>query len=207
MNLTDEHEQILAQIAEAREREQATIKQFEAALRAQLKALKEGEGYKETHALMRQAYAMGIPKRRIGFAYGTKDPGTVNRILDVPTATYNFTPAVTSTPTSTSNPAFTPEEDSVEVTLLQPTDEDYPDFLRNVENPPRAAKIRVSLQNPTPYGKIGGLVAVVDLDHKIAYTDEPTPLTNLFESDREAWPEPLESALAPYLDLDLDLGL
>ena len=54
MNLTDEHEQILAQITEAREREQATIKQFEAALRAQLKALKEGEGYKETHALMRE---------------------------------------------------------------------------------------------------------------------------------------------------------
>lgn len=201
MNLTDEHEQILAQITEAREREQATIKQFEAALRAQLKALKEGEGYKETHALMRQAYAMGIPKRRIGFAYGTKDPGTVNRILDVPSAAYNFTPAVTST--STPTPAFTPEEDSVEVTLLQPTDEDYPDFLRNVENPPRVAKIQVSLQNPTPHGKIGGLVAVVDLDHKIAYTDEPTPLTNLFESDRATWPAPLETALAPYLDLDL----
>ena len=198
MNLTDEHEQILAQITEAREREQATIKQFEAALRAQLKALKEGEGYKETHALMRQAYAMGIPKRRIGFAYGTKDPGTVNRILDVPSAAYNFTPTVTST--STTTPAFTTEEDSVEVTLLQPTDSDYPDFLRNVENPARAAKIRVSLQNLTPFGKIGGLVAVVDLDHKIAFTDEPTPLTNLFESDREAWPEPLESALAPHLD-------
>ena len=195
MNLTDEHEQILAQITEAREREQATIKQFEAALRAQLKALKEGEGYKETHALMRQAYAMGIPKRRIGFAYGTKDPGTVNRILDVPSAAYNFTPTSTST--------FTPEEDSVEVTSLVRGDEGYPEFLSNVENPPRVAKIRVSLQNPTPYGKIGGLVAVVDLDHKIAYTDEPTPLTNLFESDREAWPAAFESALAPYLDRDL----
>ena len=205
MNLTDEHEQILAQITEAREREQATIKQFEAALRAQLKALKEGEGYKETHALMRQAYAMGIPKRRIGFAYGTKDPGTVNRILDVPSAAYNFTPAVTS-PTAPA-PTFTPEEDSVEVTLLQPTDPDYPDFLRNVENPARAAKIRVSLQNPTPFGKIGGLVAVVDLDHKIAFTEEPTPLTNLFESDRAMWPATFESALAPYLDLDLGLGL
>ena len=203
MNLTDEHEQILAQITETREREQATIKQFEAALRAQLKALKEGEGYKETHALMRQAYAMGVPKRRIGFAYGTKDPGTVNRILAVPSATYNFTPASPASPTA---PVFTPEEDSVEVTLLQPTDPDYPDFLRNVENPPRAAKIRVSLQNPTPYGKIGGLVAVVDLDHKIAITTEPTPLTNLFESDRATWPAPLESALAPYLDHD-DLNL
>ena len=202
MNLTDEHEQILAQIAEAREREQATIKQFEAALRAQLKALKEGEGYKETHALMRQAYAMGIPKRRIGFAYGTKDPGTVNRILDVPTSAYNFTPAPAA---DTHNPAFTPEEASVEVTLLEPADQDYPDFLRNAENPPRVAKIQVSLQNPTPYGKIGGLVAVVDLDHKIAITTEPTPLTNLFESDRATWPEPLETALAPYLDLDLAL--
>ena len=203
MNLTDEHEQILAQISEAREREQATIKQFEAALRAQLKALKEGEGYKETHALMRQAYAMGIPKRRIGFAYGTKDPGTVNRILDVPTSAYNFTSAPTA-PTAPT-PVFTPEEASVEVTLLEPADQDYPDFLRNAENPPRVAKIQVSLQNPTPYGKIGGLVAVVDLDHKIAYTDEPTPLTNLFESDRATWPEPLETALAPYLDLDLAL--
>ena len=204
MNLTDEHEQILAQITEAREREQATIKQFEAALRAQLKALKEGEGYKETHALMRQAYAMGIPKRRIGFAYGTKDPGTVNRILDVPSAAYNFTNSTATAPTAPA-PSFTTEEDSVEVTLLQPTDEDYPDFLRNVENPARAAKIRVSLQNLTPFGKIGGLVAVVDLDHKIAYTDEPTPLTNLFESAREAWPTAFESALAPYLDLDLTL--
>ena len=204
MNLTDEHEQILAQITEAREREQATIKQFEAALRAQLKALKEGEGYKETHALMRQAYAMGIPKRRIGFAYGTKDPGTVNRILDVPSAAYNFTNSTATAPTAPA-PSFTTEEDSVEVTLLQPTDEDYPDFLRNVENPARAAKIRVSLQNLTPFGKIGGLVAVVDLDHKIAYTDEPTPLTNLFESAREAWPTAFESALAPYLDLDLTI--
>ena len=198
MNLTDEHEQILAQIAEAREREQATIKQFEAALRAQLKALKEGEGYKETHALMRQAYAMGIPKRRIGFAYGTKDPGTVNRILDVPTSAYNFTPAPTA-PTAPT-PVFTPEEDSVEATSLVRGDEDYPDFLAHSENPPRVAKIQVSLQNPTPYGKIGGLVAVVDLDHKIAYTDEPTPLTNLFESARATWPAPLETALAPYLD-------
>ena len=202
MNLTDEHEQILAQIAEAREREQATIKQFEAALRAQLKALKEGEGYKETHALMRQAYSMGIPKRRIGFAYGTKDPGTVNRIL----ASNSTTPTTASTittnaPNSAPNSTFTPEEDSVEVTLLQPTDQDYPDFLTHAENPPRVAKIRVSLQNPTPYGKIGGLVAVVDLDHKIAYTDAPTPLTNLFESDRATWPAPLETALAPYLDL------
>lgn len=204
MNLTDEHEQILAQITEAREREQATIKQFEAALRAQLKALKEGEGYKETHALMRQAYAMGIPKRRIGFAYGTKDPGTVNRILDVPSAAYNFTNSTATAPTAPA-PSFTTEEDSVEVTLLQPTDEDYPDFLRNLENPARAAKIRVSLQNLTPFGKIGGLVAVVDLDHKIAYTDEPTPLTNLFESAREAWPTAFESALAPYLDLDLTI--
>ena len=204
MNLTDEHEQILAQIAEAREREQATIKQFEAALRAQLKALKEGEGYKETHALMRQAYAMGIPKRRIGFAYGTKDPGTVNRILDhapsyIPAAPTHFHADTASAP----SPAFTPEEDSVEVTLLQPSDQGYPEFLRNVENPPRAAKIRVSLQNPTPYGKIGGLVAVVDLDHKIAFTYEPTPLTNLFESDRATWPATFETALAPYLDLDL----
>ena len=206
MNLTDEHEQILAQIAEAREREQATIKQFEAALRAQLKALKEGEGYKETHALMRQAYAMGIPKRRIGFAYGTKDPGTVNRILDhAPSYAYNFTPAPTA-PTAPT-PVFTPEEASVEVTLLQPADQDYPEFLTHAENPPRVAKIQVSLQNPTPYGKIGGLVAVVDLDHKIAYTNEPTPLTNLFESGHEAWPAAFETALAPYLDNGLDLAL
>ena len=91
----------------------------------------------------------------------------------------------------------------MEVTLLEPTDEDYPEFLTHSENPQRVAKIRVSLQNPTPYGKIGGLVAVVDLDHKIAITTEPTPLTNLFESDRATWPEPLETALAPYLDLTL----
>ena len=198
MNLTDEHEQILAQIAEAREREQATIKQFETALRAQLKALKEGEGYKETHSLMRQAYAIGIPKRRIGFAYGTKDPGTVNRILEpahtAPTFTYTPAPTPLTTPATP-----TPTEDSVEVTLLTIESEDYPEFLRARENPGRAAKIQCTFQNPTSCGKIGGLSTIIWLDHKIAITDEPTPLTDLIDGPRGEWPAPLEEALAPYL--------
>ena len=191
-------EALLARITESKAQEKLAID----AIEAQLKVLKSGVGYPKTHALVREAYEMGVPKRQIGMAYGTTDAYTINRIIDADAqlqAKYN---ALATTHADTHNPTFTSEEDSVEVTLLQPTDEDYPEFLRNVENPPRAAKIRVSLQNPTPYGKIGGLVAVVDLDHKIAFTDEPTPLTNLFESDRATWPAPLETALAPYLALD-----
>ena len=198
-------EDMLRQIAESKAQEKLAID----ALEAQLKVLKSGVGYPKTHALVREAYEMGVPKRQIGMAYGTTDAYTINRIIDADVATpaqlqakYNAL-AATSAPADPSATAFTPEEDSVEVTSLVRGDEDYPDFLSNVENPPRVAKIKVSLQNPTPYGKIGGLVAVVDLDHKIAYTDEPTPLTNLFESDRATWPAPFESALAPYLDLTL----
>ena len=195
-------EDMLRQIAESKAQEKLAID----ALEAQLKVLKSGVGYPKTHALVREAYEMGVPKRQIGMAYGTTDAYTINRIIDADAqlqAKYNALAATASAPNAA--PAFTPEEDSVEVTPLVRGDEGYPEFLTHTENPPRVAKIRVSLQNPTPYGKIGGLVAVVDLDHKIAFTDEPTPLTNLFESDREAWPEPLESALAPHLDLDLAL--
>ena len=203
--LNSSQEALLAQIEATKAEEHVVVE----ALEAQLRVLKEGAAYPRTVALMREAFESGVPKSRIGAAFGTKNQYAVNRLLGEQTAAMsNYLPP-TLAPTSltatatTHNPATTPEEDSVEVTLLQPTDEGYPEFLRDVENPPRVAKIQVSLQNPTPYGKIGGLVAVVDLDHKIAYTDEPTPLTNLFESDREAWPEPIETALAPYLDLDL----
>ena len=206
--LNSAQEALLDQIEATKAEEHVVVE----ALEAQLRVLKEGAAYPRTVALMREAFESGVPKSRIGAAFGTKNQYAVNRLLGEQTAAMsNYLPPtlapVTSptTPTDTHNHTPTPEEDSVEVTLLQPTDEGYPEFLIDVENPPRAAKIQVSFQNPTPYGKIGGLVAVVDLDHKIAYTDEPTPLTNLFESAREAWPEPLESALAPHLDLDLDL--
>ena len=201
--LNSSQEALLAQIEATKAEEHVVVE----ALETQLRVLKEGAAYPRTVALMREAFESGVPKSRIGAAFGTKNQYAVNRLLGEQTAAMsNYLPptlAPTSPTTATHNPATTPEEDSVEVTLLQPTDEGYPEFLRDVENPPRVAKIQVSLQNPTPYGKIGGLVAVVDLDHKIAYTTEPTPLTNLFESAREAWPEPLETALAPYLDLDL----
>ena len=208
--LNSAQEALLDQIEATKAEEHVVVE----ALEAQLRVLKEGAAYPRTVALMREAFESGVPKSRIGAAFGTKNQYAVNRLLGEQTAAMsNYLPPTlatshnsTSSPTATAtSPAFSPQEDSVEVTLLQPTDEDYPEFLGNVENPPRAAKIQVSLQNPTPYGKIGGLVAVVDLDHKIAYTDEPTPLTNLFESDRATWPAALETALAPYLDLDLDL--
>ena len=193
--LNTAQEDMLRQIAESKAQEKLAID----ALEAQLKVLKSGVGYPQTHALVREAYEMGVPKRQIGMAYGTTDAYTINRIIDATPAQlqakYNATAPSPA-------PSLVPEEDSVEVTLLQPTDEGYPEFLANAENSPRVAKIQVSLQNLTPYGKIGGLVAVVDLDHKIAFTDEPTPLTNLFESDRATWPATFESALAPYLDLD-----
>ena len=204
--LNSAQEALLDQIEATKAEEHVVVE----ALETQLRVLKEGAAYPRTVALMREAFESGVPKSRIGAAFGTKNQYAVNRLLGEQTAAMsNYLPP-TLAPTSPTNtptyaPTTTPEEDSVEVTPLVRGDGDYPEFLRDVENPPRAAKIRVSLQNPTPYGKIGGLVAVVDLDHKIAYTDEPTPLTNLFESDREAWPEPLESALAPYLDLDLAL--
>ena len=189
-------EDMLDQIEATKAEEHVVVE----ALEAQLRVLKEGAAYPRTVALMREAFESGVPKSRIGAAFGTKNQYAVNRLLGEQTAAMsNYLPPSTLSTATHDHTTVTPE-DSVEVTPLQPTDEDYPDFLRNVENPPRAAKIRVSLQNPTPYGKIGGLVAVVDLDHKIAYTDEPTPLTNLFESDREAWPAPFETALAPYLD-------
>ena len=205
--LNSAQEALLDQIEATKAEEHVVVE----ALEAQLRVLKEGAAYPRTVALMREAFESGVPKSRIGAAFGTKNQYAVNRLLGEQTAAMsNYLPPSTLNPAynatshnSTSSPVFSPQEDSVEVTLLQPTDEDYPDFLTHSENPPRVAKIRVSFQNPTPYGKIGGLVAVVDLDHKIAYTDEPTPLTNLFESDRATWPEPLETALAPYLDLDL----
>ena len=201
--LNSAQEALLDQIEATKAEEHVVVE----ALEAQLRVLKEGAAYPRTVVLMREAFESGVPKSRIGAAFGTKNQYAVNRLLGEQTAAMsNYLPPTSpTTPADTHNPTTTPVEDSVEVTLLQPTDEGYPEFLRAVENPPRAAKIRVSLQNPTPYGKIGGLVAVVDLDHKIAYTDEPTPLTNLFESDREAWPAPLETALAPHLDLDLAL--
>ena len=207
--LNSAQEALLDQIEATKAEEHVVVE----ALETQLRVLKEGAAYPRTVALMREAFESGVPKSRIGAAFGTKNQYAVNRLLGEQTAAMsNYLPLSTlstapfpATPTHADTPAFT-SEDSVEVTPLQPTDEDYPEFLRNVENPPRAAKIRVSLQNPTPYGKIGGLVAVVDLDHKIAITTEPTPLTNLFESDRATWPAPFESALAPYLDHD-DLNL
>ena len=201
--LNSAQEALLDQIEATKAEEHVVVE----ALETQLRVLKEGAAYPRTVALMREAFESGVPKSRIGAAFGTKNQYAVNRLLGEQTAAMsNYLPPSTLThtvtaPTApTTNPTTTPEEDSVEVTLLEPADQDYPEFLRNVENPARAAKIRVSLQNPTPYGKIGGLVAVVDLDHKIAFTDEPTPLTNLFESAREAWPTAFETALAPYLD-------
>ena len=191
-------EALLDQIEATKAEEHVVVE----ALETQLRVLKEGAAYPRTVALMREAFESGVPKSRIGAAFGTKNQYAINRLLGEQTAAMsNYLPPTSPTNTPTHAPVHvsTPEEDSVEVTLLQPTDEGYPDFLRNVENPPRVAKIRVSFQNPTPYGKIGGLVAVVDLDHKLAYTDEPTPLTNLFESAREAWPTAFETALAPYL--------
>ena len=201
--LNSAQEALLDQIEATKAEEHVVVE----ALETQLRVLKEGAAYPRTVALMREAFESGVPKSRIGAAFGTKNQYAVNRLLGEQTAAMsNYLPPTSITATATAhNPATTPEEDSVEVTLLQPTDEDYPEFLRTVENPPRAAKIRVYLQNPTPYGKIGGLVAVVDLDHKIAYTDEPTPLTNLFESDRATWPATFETALAPYLDPALGL--
>ena len=203
--LNSAQEALLDQIEATKAEEHVVVE----ALEAQLRVLKDGAAYPRTVALMREAFESGVPKSRIGAAFGTKNQYAVNRLLGEQTATMsNYLPptlAPTSPTTPAATPTTTPAEDSVEVTPLVRGDEDYPEFLSNVENPPRAAKIQVSLQNPTPYGKIGGLVAVVDLDHKIAYTDEPTPLTNLFESAREAWPTAFESALAPYLDLDLTL--
>lgn len=204
--LNSAQEALLDQIEATKTEEHVVVE----ALEAQLRVLKEGAAYPRTVALMREAFESGVPKSRIGAAFGTKNQYAINRLLGEQTpAMSNYLPPSTLSHTSPTapaiNPTTTPEEDSVEVTLLQPTDEGYPEFLANAENPPRVAKIRVSLQNLTPYGKIGGLSAVVDLDHKIAFTDEPTPLTNLFESAREAWPAPLETALAPYLDLGLAL--
>ena len=194
-------EGLLAQIEATKAEEHVVVE----ALEAQLRVLKEGAAYPRTVALMREAFESGVPKSRIGAAFGTKNQYAVNRLLGEQTpAMSNYLPPSTLT---TSAPAATPvpatptvTEDSVEVTLLTPESEDYPEFLRARENPGRAAKIWATFQNPTPCGKIGGLSAIVWLDHKIALTEEPTPLTDLIDGPREEWPAALEEALAPYLD-------
>lgn len=189
-------EALLARITESKAREKLAID----ALEAQLKVLKQGVGYPDTHALVREAYEQGVPKRQIGMAYGTTDASTINRIIEADNAPtpLTYVPTTSAAPTVTTLPTVT--EDSVEVTLLTPESEDYPEILRARENPGRAAKIQCSFQNPTPCGKIGGLSAVVWLDHKIAITDAPTPLTDLIDGPREEWPAALEEVLAPYLN-------
>ena len=190
-------EALLARITESKAREKLAID----ALEAQLRVLKQGVGYPDTHALVREAYEQGVPKRQIGMAYGTTDASTINRIIEAdsaPTPTHVPTLLTSAAPTVTALPTVT--KDSVEVSLLMPESEDYPEFLTARENPGRVAKIRCDFVEVTPTGKIGGLEAVVWLDHKIAITTSPTPLTDLIDGPREEWPAALEEALAPYLD-------
>ena len=198
-------EGLLAQIEATKAEEHVVVE----ALEAQLKVLKEGAAYPRTVALMREAFESGVPKSRIGAAFGVKNQYAINRLLGeqtpamsnyLPPTTSAATPSFSSVPAPTTHaPAPTPTEDSVEVTLLTPESEDYPEFLAARENPGRAAKIWASFQNPTACGKIGGLSTIIWLDHKIAITDEPTPLTDLIDGPREEWPAALEEALAPYL--------
>ena len=178
---------LLDRITQSRARELAAIKAEEAKMRAAIKALKEGEGYKETHALMREAYAAGISKRQIGAAYGSSDPGTVNRVL-----------AATPQPsTSTPNtPAFLDKAEVIH-TYLRPGDTDFPAFLGENRT---FSKIQATFPENGPLSKIRGLSAVVDPAYKICYVSEPTPLTDLIDGPRENWPAELEDALGPVLD-------
>lgn len=188
MLLTRTQEVLLDQISEARQREQAAIKVVEDQFREQIRVLKEGKGYEDTHRLMREAHEAGIPKRQIGLAYGTKDPHTVNRILGT-------APNPTHTPTPT--PTDTPTENTVFVEEMSYSDPDFPHFLG--ENHP-VSKIRVTALQISPTLKIGGVSAVVDLKAKICVESDSTDLTRLIDGPRSDYPQPLEDALGPLLD-------
>ena len=188
MLLTRAQEVLLDQISEARQREQAAIKVVEDQFREQIRVLKEGKGYEDTHRLMREAHEAGIPKRQIGLAYGTKDPHTVNRILG------------TSTPATTHaahTPTLTPAENSVFVEEMSYSDPDFPHFLG--ENHP-VSKIQVACLQVTPTSKIGRVSAVVDLKAKICVESDSTELTRLIDGPRYEYPQALEDALGPLLD-------
>lgn len=188
MLLTRTQETLLDQISEARQREQAAIKVVEDQFREQIRVLKEGKGYEDTHRLMREAHEAGIPKRQIGLAYGTKDPHTVNRILGT------TTPAPTQTAAA---PTPTPTENTVFVEEMSYSDPDFPHFLG--ENHP-VSKIQVTYLKISPVSKIGGVSAVVDLKAKICVESDSTDLTRLIDGPRENYPQPLEDALGPLLD-------
>ena len=178
---------LLKMIEEARAEERALVEAVEAEMRARLKALKEGEGYKETHALMREAYEAGISKRQIGAAYGSSDPGTVNRVLAA-------TPHAPDAPKRLL--AFLDRAEVIH-TYLRPGDPDFPAFLGENRT---FSKIQATFPENGPFSKIRGLSAVVDPAYKICYVSEPTPLTDLIDGPRENWPTELEDVLGPVLD-------
>lgn len=186
MLLTRTQEVLLDQISEARQREQAAIKVVEDQFREQIRVLKEGKGYEDTHRLMREAHETGIPKRQIGLAYGTKDPHTVNRIL-----------GTTTPPQTTATPTPTPTENTIFVEEMSYSDPDFPHFLG--ENHP-VSKIQVISLQISPSSKIGRVSAVVDLRAKICVESDSTELTRLIDGPRSNYPQPLEDALGPLLD-------
>lgn len=189
MLLTRTQEVLLDQISEARQREQAAIKVVEDQFREQIRVLKEGKGYEDTHRLMREAHEAGIPKRQIGLAYGTKDPHTVNRILGSAPTTATHAPTHTPTPTPAENSVFAEE--------MSYSDPDFPHFLG--ENHP-VSKIRVTSLQISPDSKIGRVSAVVDLKAKICVESDSTELTRLIDGPRYEYPPALEDALGPLID-------
>lgn len=189
MILNDGQTMLLKMIKEARAEEQAVIKAAEAEMKARLKALKEGEGYRKTHDLMRQAYAARVPKRQIGLAYGTKDANTINRILE----------GTIQEPYTGASPS-SPQRMSVSHEVLHPSHPEYPENLIDLTNGAPLSKIWVDVPDGHPLSKIGGLSAVVDPAYKICYAAEPSPLTELIDGPRTAWPVELEAVLGPVLD-------
>lgn len=180
---------LLKMIEEARAEERVQIEAVEAEMRARLKALKEGEGYRKTHDLMRQAYVARVPKRQIGLAYGTKDANTVNRILE----------GTVQEPYTGARPS-SPQRMSVSHEILHPSHPEYPENLVDLTKGAPLSKIWVDVPDGHPLEKIRGLSAVVDPAYKICYVSEPTPLTDLIDGPRENWPAELEDALGPVLD-------
>lgn len=180
---------LLKMIEEARAEERVQIEAVEAEMRARLKALKEGEGYRKTHDLMRQAYVARVPKRQIGLAYGTKDANTVNRILE----------GAVQEPYTGASPS-SPQRMSVSHEILHTSHPEYPENLVEMTKGAPLSKIWVDVPDGHPLSKIRGLSAVVDPAYKICYVSEPTPLTDLIDGPRENWPAELEDVLGPVLD-------
>ena len=188
--LTREQEMLLAQIEAAKQEEEVLFRIKE----AEWKEYKAKYAYPKTFDLVRLAAASGVPRTRIGRAYGSKDAATITRIIEADVATPG---ALLNAFVSKSTALASTQKAEVIHTYLRPGDPDFPAFLGENRT---FSKIQATFPENGPFSKIRGLSAVVDPAYKICCVSEPTPLTDLIDGPRENWPAELEDVLGPVLD-------